>query len=126
MRLDPETTDRLVGMVSSSDKEDRIVAYAMIREMFTHIMFSVRKNIGYLLVIYKHTRHADFDDNNEDLKKIYSVIVSNTYMVEKYPTWTTTIAQVRRYTDASDINQRKTVYRYACNDMRKELQLKDE
>lgn len=136
MNLDPQTTERLIGMVSSEDKENRVLAYAILEEYFMHIMFSFTRNIGYLLLIHRH-----MINDEDDLKQKGFLRLLNSYInIEKgivmqrdrnnnyisYCTYSDIIDLVNRYIKESDFHQRRMVYKYACDSMRRTLKIKDE
>lgn len=122
MNLDPQTTERLIGMVSSQDKENRILAYGILMEYFTHIMFSFTRNIGYLLLIHKHMPNDD-DDNQ---KKFISIMAGHVQADYKdYFSYSTIIDFVTIMVKESDIDQRRMVYEYAARSMRQKLQIND-
>ena len=122
MNLDPQTTERLIGMVSSQDKENRILAYGILMEYFTHIMFSFKRNIGYLLLIHKHMPNDD-DDNQSKFMAILSGHVQEDY--KNYFSYSTIIDLVTIMVKEGDTDQRRMVYEYAAKSMRQKLKIND-
>lgn len=121
MNLDPQTTERLIGMVSSQDKENRILAYGILMEYFTHIMFSFKRNIGYLMLIHKHMPMDD-DDNQKKFISIMSGHAPETDYQNWY-SYSTIIDYVTVNVKQSDTDQRRMVYEYAARSMRQKLQI---
>lgn len=122
MNLDPESTERLIGMVSSKDKEDRILAYRILYEYFTHIMFSFKRNIGYLLLIHKNV--TSWDDDDDEMKiKFLSIIQSNAPSKSGFYSYSDIITITDFAVKQSDKEQRRMVYEYACKSMRQTLKI---
>lgn len=121
MKLDPQTTRQLIEMVKSTDKENRVLAYALTMEYIQHIMFPIQRNIGYLLLILKFIDNDDEDVNKEKLIKIVG---------SRTRTKTLTFNQIIDFTcthvKETDLEQRTLVYEYACESIRKKLNVKNE
>ena len=122
MNLDPQTTERLIGMVRSKDKENHVMAYGILEQYFTHIQFSVRRNIGYLLLIHKNV--PDWEDDDNALIKFSRIVQGHAYSKTGLYTYSDIISWVVFSVKDSDHEQRRMVYEYACNSMRETLKIK--
>lgn len=123
MDLDPQTTERLIGMVSSQDKENRVLAYGILERYFTHIMFSFKRNIGYLLLIHKNV--LDWEDDDKNQTKFSSLMESHGRSENGYYSYSQIIDLVKLYVKDSDRDQRRMVYEHACRSMRETLKIND-
>ena len=123
MNLDPQTTERLIGMVSSKDKEDRTLAYGILREYFTHIMFSFKRNIGYLLLIHKNV--PSWDDADDDQVKFSRMIQSHAPSNSGFYSYSDIIMITDFAVKQSDQDQRRMVYEHACRSMRETLKINE-
>ena len=121
MNLDPESTERLIGMVSSKDKEDRILAYGILHEYFTHIMFSFNRNIGYLLLIHKNV--ASWDEDDDMQVKFSRLMESHASSKSGFYSYSDIITITDFAVKQSDKEQRRMVYEHACRSMRQTLKI---
>ena len=123
MNLDPDTTERLIGMVRSKDKENHVLAYGILERYFTHVQFSFKRNIGYLLLIHKNV--PDWDDADDNLVKFSRMMQGYAYSKTGLYTYSDIISWVVMHVKDSDQHQRRMVYEHACNSMRETLKIKD-
>lgn len=121
MNLEPQTTERLIGMVSSKDKEDRILAYGILHEYYTHLMFSFKRNIGYLLLIHKNV--ASWDEDDDMQVKFSRLMESHAPSKSGFYTYSDIISITDFGVRLSDKEQRRMVYEYACKSMRQTLKI---
>ena len=122
MNLDPDTTERLIGMVRSKDKENHVLAYGILERYFTHVQFSFKRNIGYLLLIHKNV--PDWDDADDNLVKFSRMMQGHAYSKTGLYTYSDIISWVVMHVKDSDQDQRRMVYEHACNSMRETLKIK--
>jgi hypothetical protein len=123
MNLDPQTTERLIGMVSSKDKGDRTLAYGILHEYFTHIMFSFRRNIGYLLLIHKNA--YSWDDADDDQVTFSRMMESHAPSKSGFYSYSDIITITDSSVKQSDQDQRRMVYEHACRSMRETLKINE-
>ena len=119
MNLEPQTTERLIGMVSSMDKENRVLAYGILNEYFTHLMFSFKRNIGYLLLIHKHM----IDEDEPNQINFTRMMDSHAPSKSGWYTYSEIVELVNQHVKHYDKDQRRMVYEYACKSMRQTLKI---